>query len=269
MSIVQPIKCHGGKHYLAPKIIALMPPHTHYVEPFFGGGSVLLTKDPRGVSEVINDRWGVLVNFWQVLRDPSSFRQFLRAIEATPLAEPEWNRAELHPIDADGEPCVTAAAEFFVRARQSRQGLCRDFATLSRNRTRRGMNEQVSSWLTSIDGLPEVHARLRRVAILCRDAGDVIQQQDGPKTLFYCDPPYLHDTRAVRKAYAHEMTEADHRQLLETIDRCAGRVLLSGYRNPLYDRKLRSWNRRDFKIDNKASGAATKRIVTESVWCNF
>lgn len=158
---------------------------------------------------------------------------------------------------------------FFIHARQSRQGLFKDFATLSRNRTRRGMNEQVSAWLTAIEGLPEVHERLKRVVILNRDASDVIRSQDGPNTLFYCDPPYLHSTRTAADAYTHEMTKEQHKTLLDTINNCKGMVMLSGYRNPLYDRELRGWNRHDFQIDNKASGAATKHIVTESVWCNF
>ena len=37
-----PLKWHGGKYYLAAKIVRLMPPHIHYVEPFFGGGAVLV-----------------------------------------------------------------------------------------------------------------------------------------------------------------------------------------------------------------------------------
>jgi DNA adenine methylase len=36
----QPLKWHGGKHYLAQQIVALMPPHTHYVEPYCGGEGV-------------------------------------------------------------------------------------------------------------------------------------------------------------------------------------------------------------------------------------
>jgi DNA adenine methylase len=68
-----PLKWHGGKHYLAPKIVALMPPHLHYVEPFFGGGAVLLAKNPDGVSEVVNDLDGDLINFWKVLADEATF----------------------------------------------------------------------------------------------------------------------------------------------------------------------------------------------------
>src|SRR6185312_9978188 len=73
-----PLKWHGGKHYLAPKIVALFPPrrsdanpdgYVHYVEPYAGGLAVLLASDPEGVSEVANDLDGGLTNFWRVLQD--------------------------------------------------------------------------------------------------------------------------------------------------------------------------------------------------------
>lgn len=268
MTHAPPLKTHGGKHYLAAKLIALMPPHLHYVEPYFGGGAVLLAKDPNGVSEVANDLSGELTNFWRVLQDAAAFRRFVRRIIATSFSEWEWQRSH-KAVDLNKAPDVEAAVAFFIRVRQSRQGLGRDFATLSRNRVRRGMNEQASAWLTSVEGLPAVHKRLRRVVILNQDAIRVIQSQDGPNTLFYCDPPYLHSTRTVTDAYYHEMTDDRHRQLLAAINRCEGAVMISDYPNRLYDRELRGWNRHDFKIDNKASGAATKRIVTECVWGNF
>ena len=85
--IPKPLKWHGGKGYLASRIVALMPPHTHYVESFFGGGAVLLTKNPEGVSEVANDLNGWLTNFWNVLREPQQFEQLRRLLEATPFSE--------------------------------------------------------------------------------------------------------------------------------------------------------------------------------------
>ena len=166
---------------------------------------------------------------------------------------------------------IKRAVWFFIKMRQSRQGLGKDFATLSRNRTRRCMNEQVSSWLTAIEGLPEVHARLKRVVILNDDALKVITPQDGPNTLFYCDPPYLHETRVTTSDYAHEMTPEQHGQLLNALAAIEGRFILSGYPSGLYDgfAKVAGWHCERIEIDNKASSKATKEIKTECLWMNF
>jgi DNA adenine methylase len=279
--LTQPLKWWGGKGYLAPRIIDLMPRHLHYVEPYGGGLAVLFQKDPfdvrhqwgeksyeQGISEVVNDIYRPLQNFWDVLQGETAFGHFCRMAEATPFSEIEFGRAESR-ICPDHRQDVEAAVAFFVRCRQSRAGGFRDFATLSRNRTRRKQNEQASAWWNAVDGLAAVHARLKRVVILCRNAIEVIQQQDGTKTLFYLDPPYLPTTRASTGNYAHEMDEAAHRELLATIRACAGKVMLSGYSNDLYDGALHDWNRHDFEIDNKAAGGDVKRIMTECVWCNF
>jgi DNA adenine methylase len=50
--LTPPLKWHGGKHYLATKIVALMPPHLHYVEPYCGSGQVLFARPP-GPSSVV------------------------------------------------------------------------------------------------------------------------------------------------------------------------------------------------------------------------
>jgi len=105
--------------------------------------------------------------------------------------------------------------------------------------------------------------------VLRSDALEVIRQQDGERTLFYLDPPYLPETRASKGNYAHEMTEQDHREMLAAIKGCRGRVMLSGYPNALYDHELCGWSRHDFQIDNKVSGAKSKRTMTERVWCNY
>lgn len=269
-TLTQPLKYHGGKHYLAQRIIALFPPHVHYVEPFFGGGSVLLQKNPEGVSEVVNDLNWKLTNFWNVLRRPDMFDQLTRLLEATPFSLVEW-ASGCENITGDYLPAVKQAAGFFIRMRQSRQGIGKDFATLTRNRTRRGMNEQVSSWLTAIEGLPEVHARLKRVVILNDFAWTVIRQQDGPNTLFYCDPPYLHETRASTGEYEHEMSESEHVGLLGILAGIEGKFILSGYPSKIYYNvaKAAGWNRIDIAIDNKASSAKVKEKKTECLWFNF
>jgi DNA adenine methylase len=282
-TLTQPIKRHGGKRYLADKIIDLMPPRVknpnapalddpgwvHYVEPYFGGGAVLLAQDPEGIGEVVNDIDYDLTNFFAVLRSEELFPKFQRQAESMPCSSMEFDIAET--TLRESECAVAKAVAFFVRNRQSRQALGKDFATLAKTRTRRGMNELPSAWLGAIEGLPEIHARLQRVVILNDDAMKVIRQQDGPRTLFYLDPPYCHSTRTVTDAYQHEMTEMDHRALLELIGSIEGRFLLSGYRSALYDEFANhfEWRRVDFEIDNKAGSGDTKRKMVESVWMNY
>jgi DNA adenine methylase len=264
--VAPPLKWHGGKWYLAPKIVALMPPHIHYVEAYAGGLSVLFAKDPDGISEVINDINGHLSNFWRILQDEQTFARFQRILEAVPFSEVEWRDSDVNSVVPDS---VESAARFFIRCRQSLAGRMDKFAPLSRTRTRRRMNEQASAWLNAVEGLPAVHRRLKRVAVLNRDALDVIRQQDGPDTLYYLDPPYLSATRTADDVYSHEMSLAQHAELLETIRRCRGRVMLSGYPSVLYDTRLADWTRHEFILPNQAAGGKQKRRMTEVVWCNF
>lgn len=265
-TLVAPIKYHGGKHYLAKRIVALMPPHTHFVEPYFGGGSVLLAKDPDKVSEVVNDIDGHLTHFWRVLQGEQSFERFRRVVEAVPFSEPEWDDADQPQTDP-----ILRAVSWFIRCRQSLAGRGDSFAPLSRTRTRRDMNEQASAWLSAVEGLPAVHERLKRVVILNRDALDVIRQQDGAGTLFYLDPPYLPQTRTAPDVYRHEMSGDDHVKLLKTLSRIKGQFILSGYDNQLYSRAAEKWgwHCRRFETANHAAGGAEKRRMIEGVWTNY
>jgi DNA adenine methylase len=267
-TLIPPLKVHGGKHYMARRIVALMPRHLHYVEPFAGGLAVLLARNPEGASEAVNDIDGDLTNFWRVLRGRETFAEFFRQAEATPFSEAEWEEAGR--VLAGEAPPVLRAWAFFVRCRQSLAGRRKGFAPLSTRRTRRGMNEQASAWITAVEGLPAVHARLRRVAVLHRPAVDVIRQHDTPGTLHYCDPPYPQETRTAKKVYgAFEVSEADHRQLLEVLLACHGKVMISGYPSALYDQTLAGWTRHTFDLPNNAAGGKVKGRETEVLWCNF
>lgn len=264
------IKIHGGKAYLASKIAALIPAHKHYIEPFAGGLSVMLASGTEGRSEIVNDLDGHVSNFWSVLADPNLFEEFRRLCEATPFSERAYHEA-LEFLDSKRISLAKRAWAFFVASRQSLAGRRDGFATLTKSRIRRGMNEQTSAWLTAVDGLPEVHKRMRRVVVLDRDALDVIRQQDHPDAFFYCDPPYVHSTRAGTGEYDHEMTDEQHLQLLIALNSIKGKFILSGYPSKLYDdfADKSGWHRFDFVVPNQAAGGKEKRRMTERVWANF
>lgn len=262
MPTSSPIKRHGGKAYLAKFIRALMPPHTRYCEPYFGSGAVMFSGSGNGVAEFANDIDDELTNFWCRLRDR---HELMELLSLTPFSDVEFEIANNEqPTD------VMQAWAFFVRNRQSRQGLGRDFCTPT-SRLRRGMNEQVSAWLSAVDGLPEFCERLRRVEIRCQDALRFIRELDSPETLFYCDPPYLHETRNSVGEYNHEMTFEQHETLLHFLHRIHGKFLLSGYHSDLYDRfaAVAGWHLREFKIDNKASSKKVKDQKIECLWANY
>jgi DNA adenine methylase len=270
-----PLKWHGGKHYIASRIIDLFPPHTHYVEPFAGGLSVLLARDPAGDSEVVNDLDLDLTNFWTVLQHGRLFTEFHRRVSCVPFSSFEWADARAYldckPRCELGGADINRAVAFFVCCRQSLAGRMESFATLSRTRVRRGMNEQASAWLNAIEGLPEVHARLARVVILTGNALEVIRSQDGPDTLFYLDPPYMPDARTAPDVYRHEMDRPAHVHLLELLSQVKGKFVLSGYSCKEYDAfsERLGWHRISWKIANHSAGGKAKRQMVEVCWMNF
>jgi DNA adenine methylase len=280
------LKFHGGKHYVARHVLALMPPHLHYVEPYFGSGQVFFARDPGdrklwwpektsdgrkadGVSEVSNDLHGDLMTFYAVLKDPALFDRLRHRLELTLYAEAEWKAAHELVANANGDP-VERAAALFTLCRQSMSGRMASFAPTVRTRLRGGRNDGVNDWWSAVDGLAAVHERLRDVKVLCRPALDVLRSEDTPATLFYLDPPYVHATRTAPKVYGpREMSDEDHRELLAVLQSVQGMVILSGYAYPLYDNALAGWKRHTFDVPNNAAGGTTKRRMVEVLWCNF
>ena len=63
----------------------------------------------------------------------------------------------------------------------------------------------MSRWLGAVDGLPEIGQRLLRVQIENAPALEIIERYDDKKTLFYLDPPYVHESRGDKNAYGFKL----------------------------------------------------------------
>lgn len=256
---------YGGKFNHLNWLLPLLPQTTHYCEPFAGSAAVLLNREPSPV-ETYNDIDGEVVNFFRVLRDQQE--DLIRAIGLTPFSREELRIAVEEPIDDLSE--LERARRFFVRARQVRTGLAQ---TASAGRwahckltSRAGMAGAVSRWLGSVEGLSEIVQRLLRVQIENATAIEVIQRYDSEETLFYCDPPYPHDSRGDIHAYGYEMTDNDHRELAEVLTNLKGKVALSGYRCELLDNLYKDWN----YIESPSKQClSVKQPRTEILWTNY
>lgn len=260
------MRYHGGKWKLAPWIIEHMPEHRIYVEPFAGAASVLLRK-PRAYAEIYNDLDGEVCNVFRVLRDPAAAALLAEQLRLTPFAREEF-RESYQPTTEPVERARRTIARSFMgfgttTLRESRTGF-------RSNGIRVGQPPQID-WALYPEQLQHFVERLRGVVIENREASAVIEQQDRPETLFYVDPPYVHETRsALRRgshhgsAYRHELTDADHVALAEQLHEIDGMVILSGYPCELYDRELYAdWQR--LERPHHADGAQDR---IEVLWIN-
>ena len=256
---------YGGKFNHLDWLLPLLPRSHHYCEPFAGSAAVLLNREPSPV-ETYNDMDGEVANFFRVLRDKSE--DLIRAIALTPFSREEFYIA----INGDGSEIldIERARRFYVRARQARSGLAQT-ATLGRwanckNTSRSGMSGVVSRWLGGVHALPGIAERLLRVQIENRPAIDAIKLYDSPSTLFYCDPPYLHETRGDSKAYGFEMDRESHIGLSIVLKSCVGKIAISGYRCDLMDKLYADWRRFDSPVKKCHS---IKQFRQECVWMNY
>lgn len=249
-----------------------MPRHLSYVEPYAGGLAVLLAKNPEGISEVVNDLHSDLLLFWSVLRSEDLYPKFVRLCEATPFSEFVWQTVsqKLKEDRVEKIDLAQRAWMFFVACRQSLAGRMRSFTGITKTRTRRGMNNEVSAWLSAVEGLPAVHERLKRVLIVGpKPALQVIEEFDTIDTCTYIDPPYLPETVESPDVYQHGMTRADHIELLKLLKSCKSKILLSGYPSELYSSMLRGWRCMTFDIANHSAGGKLKERKQECVWMNY
>lgn len=128
------------------------------------------------------------------------------------------------------------------------------------------MSGVISRWLGSIDGLADIAVRLLRVQIENRPATDMIKLYDSDSTLFYCDPPYLHETRGDAKAYGFEMDKEAHAELAEVLQKCKGKVAVSGYRCDFMDQLYKGW--RCIEAASKMCHSI-KKPRREALWMNY
>lgn len=256
---------YGGKFSHLDWLLPLLPKTHNYCEPFSGSAAVLLNREPSAV-ETYNDIDGDLVTFFRVLRERPN--ELVRAIGLTPFSREEFFQATV--ARGSSIPELERARMFYVRARQARTGLAQT-ATLGRwanckETSRAGMSGVVSRWLGGVNALSEIAERLIRVQIENRPALDVIRTYDSKNTLFYCDPPYLHQTRGDSKAYGFELDEDQHIELSRVLNKVKGVVALSGYRHPLMDKLFKGWRRFDAPAKFCHS---IKKLRQESLWMNY
>lgn len=250
-----PFPYYGGKQRIAKHIVATFPEHQHYVEPFAGGLSVLLEKEPSK-HETVNDLDKSLVTFWRVLRERPEELHAVCAL--TP-----WSRLEQkQSVDLDVADDLEVARRVFVALTQGRGARLSNtgWRFVSDPKSPTPMSTYRSGYVSRL--LP-VASRLSGVTLECRPALEVVKTYGRPGALLYVDPPYLAETRN-GTGYGVEMEdERSHRELAEVLGGVDAAVCLSGYDSPLYAELYPGWNRLEI------SARANSGSRTEVLWMNY
>jgi DNA adenine methylase len=253
----------GGKSYIATWIIDHFPKHDIFVDVFGGAGNIILQKKEIPF-EVYNDLNYMIVNFFEVLRiQPVEFERFVELIP--------YSRSEFYKYDEiiRNRPSELTDFEkacwFWAIARMSFNGRSSNWSY--------SMSKSISnSKSKSISKLYLVANRFRNVYIENRDFQIIFKNYDNPETLFYCDPPYISSDRKGKNDYTHEMTEDQHKILLQNCINCKGMVIISGYDNTLYNDMLRDWDKDEIEVAKyskgitKTSKELIKPRVKEIIW---
>ena len=263
LSISPVLKYPGSKHSIADWIVSHIPPHQVYLEPYFGSGCVFFAKKLAKI-ETINDIDGQVVNLFRVIREQPE--ELARMVEFTPWARREQqdiltSASDLEYFKTTGDP-LEDARRLLVRLWMSHGGRTSDRSGWRHNVQSKGAH-CTKTWQELPARILAVAGRLKDAQIECAPAIELISKYRYSEVLIYADPPYVLSTRRKRRQYKHEMSDADHVDLLDALDTHPGPVLLSGYDHLLYNDRLHNWERRTCRA--MAEGG---RAREEVLWLN-
>lgn len=224
--MIGPLSYIGGKNRLAKRIIAILPEHITYVEPFAGGAQVLFHKPPSNV-EVINDLDFEVVNFFRVCQ--WHYEEFVRYLRFCLVSR------KLHELHVKTDPTtltdIQRAGRFFYLQKNSFGGL------VVKQKYHYGVIQHPNY---NPDRIPEIieqaHRRLARVQIESLPYEQVLEKYDRPTTVFYLDPPYWQ-----RKLYRFNFSDQNFQDLERRLHDIKGRFILSLDDHPEIRKLFGNW----------------------------
>lgn len=258
----QVLKYPGSKWNIARNLVGLIPLHHSYVEPYFGSGAVLFNK-PVSKIETVNDLDRDVVNLFLCIQQDSEC--IARLVMATPFSREIYDMQFIegyNPLVCI--PDMQRAAGFLVKCWQGHGFRTNGYKVGWKNDVQgRERSYALWNWYRLPDWIIEITERLRKVQIENRPALEVIERFNYDNVFMYIDPPYLLDVRRA-KQYKHEMTDADHKELLEVLRKSKAKIMISGYESDMYNDYLKDWHKVCLKSCAEYNGTRL-----EVIWMNY
>lgn len=248
-AINSPFRYAGGKYYARKLILAHVPEHAIYIEPFAGGGSIFFAK-PKIDNNQLNDIDTELINVLIIIRDyPNELINFLKVkttkesripialIKGISKGYPLPASKELHTFfknEYKPKTNIESAGRWFYLNRTSYSGI------MNVQNMYWGYGDKYSmqpkNWPQNILRTSE---KLQGVNLTSLDFEEVIDNApDG--ALLFIDPPYFNADQD--KFYKCFFSKLDHYRLVECLRRNNHRLkLFITYDNTPAIRELYNW----------------------------
>ncbi len=227
MKLYAPFCWFGGKFYHKDWIISHMPQHQTYVEPFLGAGSVFWAKPPSEY-EYLSDINQDIITFYKVLQHKQYHLELQKKLAYTAYSREEFE-CSLEYLDTDDD--IERARKFFLRTNQGFGG----FATTKGAWGVSFIKVKPNNFREKIEMIPQWSKRIANATVQTGDAFELIKKYDTDRTLFYLDPPYVHESRTSDRQYEYEMDDTQHSSLVDICIKSKGMIMLSGYFNSVYE----------------------------------
>lgn len=257
----QVLKYPGSKWNIAGKLVELIPPHHSYVEAFAGSMALLFNKPPSDI-ETVNDLDSDVTNLFRCIQRDSD--RLVRLIASTPFSREVYDSQFEIPYGAMCVDSFERAAGFLIKCWQGHGFRTNGYKVGWKNDVQgRESMYALWNWYRLPVWVMEIAERLRKVQIENRPALEVIERFNYENVFMYLDPPYILGTRS-GKQYKHEMTDADHEDMLKLLLKSKAQIMISGYESDMYNDYLSGWNKEYFKSCAEHNGTRQ-----EVVWMNY
>lgn len=233
----------GGKKLLSKRIVAMIPPHKTYVEPFCGAASVFWAKPPSEI-EVLNDADPDLIRFYKNISEVGRCNIKHTAENFDSLLK---KTGKLSPCEFLSQVVCSFGNKRKYYVGRGKEGTAGDTACSN------GAPQFYHY-------LPEYQERLKKTHLYCGDWQKVVEKYDASDTFFFLDPPYHGTSRDYSKG------DDVLSRLAQVLPKLKGKWLMTYDDHPDVRKSLDSFNitaiSADYTINHNSHQEGKQLIIT-------
>jgi DNA adenine methylase len=218
------LKRLGNKTKLAKEIQKYFPPHSIYIEPFFGAGGMFFNK-PKAKHNILNDLDSDVFNLFRVVMDRKE--ELKESFYLMPIHS---DLLEYWKVHKEEEP-IKKALRFLLMSNYTYLGKGGNLNSAIKNE-KKYFNENLKLSFSLLESSKFYNNDFR---IFLKNLSFRTNSSEKQKTFIYCDPPYL----GTSNNYQNGFTKEDFNDLISTLKNTGCKFAVSEFYSPYLEDKAK------------------------------